>query len=146
LTDLDGRSLVDLDKYRNEWNETFTFDFVSPDVMTPREREVYDRIAELCALPGVSLARRRVSVEVSETMRLNAAGDPVLGLWEAAEHRIVIRRDQLSALAGFAASFLHEVGHMASGSTDRTIDFENELSRLPGLAAAAAIGRPERAQ
>jgi hypothetical protein len=36
-------------------------------------------------------------MEVSETMRLNVTGDPVLGLWEAAEHRIVIRRSQLRA-------------------------------------------------
>jgi hypothetical protein len=28
LTDLDGRPLVDLDKYRDEWNESFAFDFV----------------------------------------------------------------------------------------------------------------------
>jgi hypothetical protein len=143
LTDLDGRPLVDLDKYRDEWNESFAFDFVGPGAMTPGEREVYGRIPDLCVLVGVSLAERRVSVEVSETMRLNVTGDPVLGLWEAAEHRIVIRRDQLSSLATFAATFLHEVGHMASGTADGTIPFEYELSRLLGLAAAAALGHPE---
>ena len=141
LTDLDGRPLVDLSKYRDEWNESFTFDFVGPDTMTPGEREVYDRIPELCALAGVSLAQRRVSVEVSKTMRLSVTGDPVLGLWEEAEHRIVVRRDQLSSLATFAATFLHEIGHMASGTSDGTIAFEIELSRLLGLAAAAALGR-----
>ena len=72
-------------------------------------------------------------------MRLNVTGDPVLGLWEAAEHRIVFRRDQLSSLAAFAATFLREVGHMAGGTADRTIAFEDELSRLLGLAAAAAL-------
>jgi hypothetical protein len=51
-----------------------------------------------------------------------------------------------SGLAGFAATFLHEVGHMASGTSEGTIDFENELSRLLGLAAAVAFGRSERAQ
>ena len=82
-----------------------------------------------------------MSVEISETMRLNEAGDPVLGLWEPEERRIVIRRDQLSALDQFAATFLHEVGHMASGTADGTVAFEVELSRLLGLAAAAALGR-----
>jgi hypothetical protein len=146
LTDLDGRPLVDLGKYRDEWNDSFTFDFVGPDAMTPGEREVYSRVPELCALAGVSLAQRRVSVEVSETMRLNVSGDPVLGMWEAAEHRIVIRRDQLSSVASFAATFLHEIGHMASGTADGTIAFENELSRLLGLAAAAALGPLNQAQ
>ena len=74
-------------------------------------------------------------------MRLNDTGDPVLGIWEPAEHRIVIRRDQLSSLATFAATFLHEIGHMASGTSDGTTAFEIELSRLLGLAAAVALGR-----
>jgi hypothetical protein len=33
---------------------------------------------------------------------------------------------------------------MASGTADGTIAFEYELSRLLGLAAAAALGHPER--
>jgi hypothetical protein len=146
LTDLDGRPLVDLDKYRNEWNQSFSFDFVDPDAMTLAEREIYSRIPELCALAGVSLAQRQVSVEVSETMRLNATGDPVLGVWEEADRRIVVRRDRLSSLASFAAAFLHEIGHMASGTADGTMAFERELSRLLGLAAVAALKHPERAE
>jgi hypothetical protein len=114
--------------------------------MTPGEQEIYGHIPELCALVGVSLAQRRVSVEVSQTMRLNTTGDPVLGVWEEADRRIVIRRDQLSSLASFAAAFLHEIGHMASGTADGTMAFEHEFSRLLGLAAAAALKHPERAQ
>ena len=139
LTDLDGRPLVDLDKYRDQWNESFSFDFVRPDALTPREREVYDRVPKLCALVGVSLLQWRVSVQVSETMRLNATGDPVLGVWEETERRIVVRRDQLSSLARFAAVLLHEIGHMVSGTIDGTMAFEHELSRLLGLAAATAL-------
>ena len=33
---------------------------------------------------------------------------------------------------------------MASGAADGTIAFESEFSRLLGLAAAAALGHPER--
>ncbi len=58
LTDLNGKPLVDLDGYRNEWNAS------------------------------------------SETMRLNETGNPVLGLWEQAERRIIIRRDQLIEAPG----------------------------------------------
>lgn len=145
LTDLDGRPLVDFGKYRDEWNQGFSFSFVGQDDMTPREREIYGRVPELCALAGVSLAQRRVSVAVSETMRLNSTGDPVVGLWEPEDSRIVVRRDQLSSLADFAATFLHEVGHMTSGKADATVAFEHELSRLLGLAATAALSYRERA-
>ena len=72
-------------------------------------------------------------------MRLNETGDPVLGVWEQAERRIMIRRDQLSALASYAGTLLHEIGHMTSGATDGSLDFESELSRLLGMAAADAL-------
>jgi hypothetical protein len=42
-------------------------------------------------------------------------------------------------LAAFAATFLHEVGHMASNTANETIAFGNELSRLLGLAATAPL-------
>jgi hypothetical protein len=64
----------------------------------------------------------------------------VLGVWEGAEHRIVIRRDQLIGLASYAGILLDEIGHMVSGTLDGTLEFESELSRLLGIAAAAALG------
>jgi hypothetical protein len=140
LTDLNGNPLVDLGRYRDEWNDSFSFTFVSPAAMTPAEQAVYARTREIAALAKVDLTRRRPAVLISETMRLSEVGDPVLGVWEAAEQRIVIRRDQLSGLARYAGTLLHEIGHMASGTVDGTLDFETELSRLLGMAAAAALG------
>ena len=140
LTDLKGKPLVDLDGYRNEWNASFSFVFVDPRVMTPGERAVFGRTQEISALVGADLRRRQVAVLMSETMRLNETGNPVLGLWEQAERRIIIRRDQLNAFASYAGTLLHEVGHMTSGATDGSLDFESELSRLLGMTAAAALG------
>lgn len=139
LTDLNGKPLVDLGRYRDEWNDSFSFTFVDPGLMTPAEQAVYARTREIAALAKVDLNRRRPIVLISETMRLSQAGDPVLGVWEAAEHRIVIRRDQLNGLARYAGTLLHEIGHMVSGTPDGTLDFESELSRLLGVTAAAAL-------
>lgn len=139
LTDLNGRPLVDLGRYRDEWNESFSFTFIDPAAMTPAEQAVYARTREIAALAKVDLTRRRPAVLISETMRLSDVGDPVLGVWEGAEQRIVIRRDQLTQLASYAGTLLHEIGHMLSGTLDGTLDFESELSRLLGIAAAAAL-------
>jgi hypothetical protein len=139
LLDLNGRPMVDLDGYRNEWNSSFSFTFIDADAMTPAETAIFARTREISALVGADLARRRIAVLISETMRLNETGDPVLGLWEAAERRIVIRRDQLAVLARYAGTLLHEIGHMTSGTTDGSLDFESELSRLLGVTAAAAL-------
>jgi hypothetical protein len=105
--------------------------------MTRAERSVYARTADIAALARVDL--RKAAVLISETMRLSDLGDPVLGLWEATEQRIVIRRDQLGGVASYAGTLLHEIGHMVSGKTDGTLDFESELSRLLGVTAAAAL-------
>jgi hypothetical protein len=140
MTDLTGRPLIDLDRYRNDWNQSFSFTFVDPATMTSTEQAVFRRTQEIGTLAGVDLARRKAPVLISETMRLNETGNPVLGVWEAGERRIVIRRDQLSALASYAGTLLHEIGHMVSGTHDGTLDFESELSRLLGMTAAAALG------
>lgn len=139
LTDLNGNPLIDLGRYREEWNDSFSFTFVDPSAMTLCERAVYSRTTDIAALAHVDMTRRLPQVLISETMRLSDGGDPVLGVWEGAERRIVIRRDQLRDLAHFAGTLLHEIGHMVSGTQDGTLDFETELSRLLGLTAAAAL-------
>jgi Protein of unknown function (DUF2510) len=139
LTDLDGNPMVNLDQYRNDWNESFSFSFVDLVAMTEQERTVYARTREIGALASIDLTRQGISVLVSETMRLSDHGDPVLGIWEASDRRIVIRRDQLAGLASYAGTLLHEIGHAASGTTDGTLDFETELTRLLGATAARAL-------
>jgi hypothetical protein len=139
LTDLNGNPLIDLGRYRDEWNDSFSFTFVDSAAMTAAERAVYSRTPDIAALALVDVSRHLPQVLISETMRLSDAGDPVLGIWEAAQHRIVIRRDQLRDLTHFSGTLLHEIGHMISGTPDGTLDFETELSRLLGLTAAAAL-------
>lgn len=107
--------------------------------MTPTERAVYMRTGEITALVMVDLAKRKLPALISETMRLSQAGDLVLGVWEAAEHRIVVRRDQLHDLARYAGTLLHVITHMASGTVDGTLEFESELSRFLGMTASATL-------
>ena len=79
------------------------------------------------------------AVRVSETMRLAESGHQVLGVWEGGEHAIIVRRDQLASAATFCGVFLHELGHARSGEVDGSLEFEDELTRLLGLTAAAAV-------
>jgi hypothetical protein len=140
LTDLNGNPLVNLGRYRDEWNDSFSFTFVATESMTPAERAVYGKTSDIAALAHVDPARGGPAVLISETMRLSDLGDPVLGIWEANEQRIVIHRDQLHGLANYAGTLLHEIGHMLSGTGDGTLEFESELTELLGTTAAAALG------
>lgn len=139
LTDLEGRPLMDLSRYRQEWNDSFSYTFVDAE-LAPAERAVFDQANVVLALAGSRLGSGPVrTVAVSETMRLSGEGDMVLGVWEEAERRIIVRRDQLRDLSTFAGTLLHELGHAASGETDGTLQFEVELSRLLGVVAAQAL-------
>jgi hypothetical protein len=57
-----------------------------------------------------------------------------------------IRRDQLKSLDAFAGVLLHEIAHARSGCDDVTREFENELTELLGVAAAAAVSAPRKGE
>jgi hypothetical protein len=140
MTDLSGQPLVDLGRYRQEWNDSFSYAFVPADELTPAESQVFDRTSTLLGLVGCRLGAGRVKqVLVSQTMRLSEAGDMVLGTWEDTEGRIVVRRSELATVNQYAGTLLHEFTHAKSGHEDRTLEFESELSAVLGHVAAAAV-------
>jgi len=142
LTDLNGNPMTDLDAYRDAWNNSFSFTFVEPAAMSDAERAVYDFTAAIAALAGTDLAQPAApAVRISETMRLNDTGHPVLGLWEPQHHRIVIHRDQLAGLPAYAGTLLHEIGHHRSGTDDGTLEFEQQLTELLGRIATTALAQ-----
>jgi hypothetical protein len=139
-TDVAGRPIMDFGGYRRAWNDSFTFDFVTPEQMTPIERALFERTSDVVALAGLELASLGVrEIAVSNTMRLSPAGDPVLGIWESEKGRITVRRDQLRSSAAYFGTLLHELGHAHSGASDNSLAFESELTRLLGATAAAAL-------
>jgi hypothetical protein len=132
--DAAGIPIRDLEGYREEWNDSFTFDFVDPDDLADDERAVWERLEEILGLRG---GRPRVVREVliSSTMRL-ADGEfrEACGVWDPAAGRIVVKRDTLGSLERFAGTVLHEVAHAVSGAPDVSRRFEealtDELGRL----------------
>jgi hypothetical protein len=74
-------------------------------------------------------------------MRLSPSGDPVRGLWEPDQGRVIVRRDQLSSAPSFFGTLLHELAHARSRASDNSLAFEDEPSRLLGAVAAAGLDR-----
>jgi hypothetical protein len=133
---------MDFSGYQQAWNDSFSFDFVPREQLEPLERAIIDRAGEAAALAGLDLGSLGVAeVAVSKTMRLAPSGDPVLGVWESEHRRVVIRRDQLASPRSFYGTLLHELGHARSGAPDRSLAFEDELSRLLGTVTAAGLER-----
>lgn len=129
--DVQGKPIRDISQYEKQWNESFEFHFVKSEDLTPEEKKVFSLIEGILkAIGGKPRTVRKICI--SETMRLES-GVQAVGLWEAEEGRIVIKRDQLKTCRDFAGTFLHEIAHARSGAGDMSRRFENELTSLLGL-------------
>jgi len=141
--DLAGRPMLDLNAYREAWNEGFSFQFVEPDELTPAEAEVFGLTDKIIELGGFDLEQLGVEqIRISETMRLAEPGRMIVGLWDPAAGRIVIRRDRLATPAGYCGDLLHELVHAESGHTDGTLDFEDALTERLGAIMAELVTTP----
>lgn len=128
LTDTDGNPIRDLDEYRRDWQDSFKFNFVQPEDLTPNERAVWDALPRIFEVRG-GQPGQITAVKISETMRLEALGyREAVGLWDPSDRTIVIKRDQLGSLKSFAGTILHEVAHAVSGAPDVSIEFEQALT------------------
>ena len=137
--DVNGAPIRDLSVYQSEWNNSFKFKWVPVEKLRPNEREVYDQVGAIANLVG-GLPRHVQDIRVSETMRQDfVSGCDALGLWDPETNCIVIRRDQLRSLDLFAGVLLHEIAHARSGHGDVTREFEDELTEIIGVTAAAAV-------
>jgi hypothetical protein len=137
--DINGAPIVDLERYKKTWNESFEFSFVEPSELTAEEQEVFARARAILALRGGQPKQVR-EILISETMRIGASGyAEAAGLWEPKEGRIVIKRDQLGSLQAFAGTLLHEVAHAVSGTPDISAGFEDALTAETGRVASRAL-------
>ena len=142
VTDLEGRPMFDLRAFQEEWNESFTFDFVEPDDLTAKERRVYDLLEPLLVAADIDPAEHGVEeIRISETMRLGEGDAQVVGVWDSGIGQIVIRRDQLETAAAFCGTLLHELEHAISGAGDCTFAFEEALTGRLGILAERSLNR-----
>ncbi len=136
---IDGAPIRDISVYQAEWNNSFKFDWVPLEEMTQAERRVFSQASAIAGLVG-GLPKHVKAIRISKTMRQDfVSGTDAAGLWDPETSSIVIRRDQLRALNLFAGTLLHEMAHARSGHDDVTREFENELTELLGITAAAAV-------
>ena len=129
-SDLSGKPMQDLSQYKQVWNDSFTFKFVNPNVLTAPERTVFDATPRIVALIG-GLPSSVREIRISETMRMESyAYVEAVGVW--APPIIVIKRSQLVSLETYAGTLLHEISHARSGAPDVSSEFEQSLTELLG--------------
>ncbi len=135
--DVEGNKIQDLSHFVSEWNDSFEFKFIQPDMLTKAEYSIFNMTHKIASLVG-GLPANVKDIKVSETMRSEFGGfSEACGLWTGTE--IIIKRSELVSIERYSATLLHEVAHARSGESDITIGFELELSSLLGMVASKAL-------
>jgi hypothetical protein len=144
LTDANGQPVRDLSVLRQEWSKGFEFSFVGVEDLTRSERGIFEKWRSIAQLGG-GLPANVKEIKISETMRPDAInGDNTVGLWEPGHSRIILKRCQLSSMASFSGTLLHEITHARSGYSDVSREFEGALTETLGtVAAVQTSGDPE---
>lgn len=131
--DSSGKPIRDVDKFLDDWNDSFIFDFVQEEQFSPRGKANFNRTNEILSFIG-GKPKNVDEILISKTMRLDSNSyREVEGLWSPEERRIIIKYDQLKDLKSYAGTLLHETAHARSQAIDCTRDFENELTSLLGI-------------
>jgi len=133
-----GAEVRTVEKYVEEYNSSFQYEFISQRDLTRKEKQVYDRSLEILALVGIRQSRAP-KIKISNTMR--ATNDDTGGVWDPSIPAIVIKRSQLASFTVYSATVLHELAHATSGAVDASREFENVLTTYLGQTANKAIGR-----
>jgi hypothetical protein len=146
LTDANGQPVRDLSVLRQEWSTGFEFSFVRAEDLTRSERSVFEKWMSVAQLGGGMPANVK-EIQISETMRPDAInGDNTVGLWEPEHARIILKRCQLSSMASFSGTLLHEITHARSGYSDVSREFEGALTDTLGTVASAQTGGAPESQ
>lgn len=139
LEDLAGNPIRGLEQFKDEWNRSFEFKFVSPNDLTREERTIFNKTEQITNLIG-GLPKNVKKIMISETMRMESVSYiEATGLWEAAEGMIIVKRTQLRSLKEYASTLLHEIAHARSGTSDISREFEDELTLLLGLISSNVL-------
>lgn len=130
--DIDGNQMVDISQFAEDYNDSFVFDVVENDALSPQEREVYDKMPFVIEAFG-GLPRVVKFIQISNTMRPNLmTRSQTVGCWDPNTESIMILREQLKSFSNTAGTLMHELVHAKTGYGDVTRDFETALTDVIG--------------
>lgn len=137
--DLSGKPIIDLTQFTSNYNDSFSFDFVSIENLSTKEREVYDLTTDILNLVD---GKPRIvrDIKISTTMRKDffSEGETV-GVWEPSSGAIIILRKMLNSVKDYAGTLIHEAIHAKSGVSDISRNFEHELTVAIGQVCEKAL-------
>ena len=95
VKDLSEDSVVDIDQFVRNYNNSFEFTFVNPDKLNNKEKAIYRLTPMIIELYG-QLPKKVTEIRISSTMRKDFFGESeTLGCWNKKTSSIILARKTL---------------------------------------------------
>jgi len=131
-TDLTGEPIIDIGQFVSNYNDSFEFNFVTPNQLTFIERQIYNHTSNIVNLLDNNSLRIN-DIKISNTMRRDFFSDvETLGCCDHKTKSIVISRKTLKTLEDYSGTLIHELVHATTGYVDVSRDFETSLTEVIG--------------
>ena len=130
--DLSGNPIVDIGQFVSNYNDSFDFSFIAPELLNDREKSIYKLTPKIIELFG-GLPKNVKSINISSTMRKDFFSEvETLGCWDEKTSSIVLSRNILKTIADYSGTLIHELIHAKTGQEDVTRAFEYSLTEAIG--------------
>jgi predicted metal-dependent hydrolase len=133
--DIRGDQITTIDKYEEEYEESFTFDFIDQNDLTSKEQQVWSKKESLFK---IIQKPDNYNIKISEELRATD-NDRTQGVCVSGDNLIVIKRDVLKDQEKFLGILIHEIAHTKTPYPDQTREFENVLTDYLGKLGSECI-------
>lgn len=128
----DATPILTTNRFISDMAERLQFTFIEEQELTASERDVFGRTEEILKIIGGKPYNVK-EIKISETIYESEYFAETVGLWQASENRVIIKRKQLQSLKSYAGTLIHECMHASSGAGDVSRDFERALTDVIGV-------------
>ncbi len=128
-TDYDGNEIGTFSTVLREYNENFKYEFVEESELSESEKYIFSLKEWVLSIYGNQRYSNRILV--SENINEMTSGD-ILGVYESADDRIILKREILKDISCFCEVLFHELAHANTGYPDNNRSFENALGSIIG--------------
>jgi len=137
LADLKGEPIVTLDRFIQEINESFEYQVMPEEMLTPSEMSVWDQRGLILEIVGGTPRGVRGIYIAKQLMKpsYHSVGT-TKGVWDPKEGKIYLLHETLASLQVFAGVLLHEAIHAKHGIGDVNRNFESLLTNYLGVVTA----------
>ncbi len=137
--DFTGNPIVGISQFATNYNESFSFEFLTVNDLTKDERKIFNMTHDILNLIGGKPEAVK-AVRISATMRKDFFSEKeTVGVWESETCSIIILRKKLKSIMDYAGTLIHEAVHAKSGYGDVDRNFEQELTIVIGQLCEIAL-------